>query len=44
MRDALIPNIVIPAKAGIHWLLDGRKMVPSVSGDDVGSFGIILRK
>jgi hypothetical protein len=30
------PNLqfVIPAKAGIHWFFDGRKMDPRFRGDD----------
>ena len=34
MHDAESIIIVIPAKAGIHWLLVGRKMDPRFRGDD----------
>jgi hypothetical protein len=31
-------NIVIPAKAGIHWLFDGSQMNPRLRGDDDSLF------
>jgi len=34
-RDAAMTHVVIPAKAGIHLELDGRKMDPRFRGDDV---------
>ena len=34
MRDAGTRHIVIPAQAGIHWHLTGRKMDPRLRGDD----------
>jgi hypothetical protein len=41
MRDAGICHIVIPAQAGIHWHLTGRKMDPRFRGDDA-SFAEIV--
>ena len=41
MREARILYIVIPAKAGIRWLFDGRNMDPRFRGDDVSLVEVV---
>ena len=42
VHDARILNIVIPAKAGIHWLLIGHKMDSRLRGDDASIAGAAI--
>jgi hypothetical protein len=35
VHEARILKLVIPAQAGIHWAVDGRKMDPRFREDDV---------